>query len=566
MPIREDLQTMAVSTGRKYRAVKRSLRSGFTVLTGYSPFVPAHLVIAPPDLRTADSSLVEEYYSGRYTLAGKMVETRGNSPFTLTSADREWLKELNSFGWLRNLSKNSDQLSGNHAKAMVRDWMELDKTSSGKTIWDIEVASGRLITWLQHSILILSAPDHAFHQDFMHSLGTHARFLKRYAANAAEGYPKLLSYLALAYASICFSGHASSLQFARDKLDQELELQILPDGSHSSRNPEAIVSILSYLLPYRQACIAAGLAPSKAVINASERMLLALRFFRLGDGGLARFNGSGVTETDLLATLLRYDESANPDRNNSSTGGYERLQSGDTILLMDSGLAPKGELSVLAHAGCLSFEFSSGDECIVVNSGAPPHHGESVPALWRSTAAHSTAVIYETSSCKFENSGQSGNLLGGEMFSGSLRTESSRSEDTQQETVIAHHHGYVREFGARHQRTITLYKNVPRIEGNDWFSGPDKGDLYYTTKDAVTVHFHLHAGIEPQMEEDGSAVILRSRSGRIWRFSCNEVRPVIEESIYFASLAGRSRTRQITLRFHACKLAEINWSFTAISS
>ncbi|MGI9350491.1 MAG: heparinase II/III family protein [Rhizobiaceae bacterium] len=557
---------MAVSTGRKYRAVKRTLRSGFTILTGYSPFVPTHLVIAPPDLKTADSSLVEEYYNGRYTLAGKLVETKGVDPFTLRNSDAGWLQELNNFGWLRNLSKNSDQLSSNHAKAMVRDWMELDKTTSGKTIWEIEVASKRLIAWLQHSILILAAPDHTFHQDFMHSLGTHARFLKRYAANATEGCPKLLAYLALAYASICFSGHASSLKFARDKLDQELDLQIFADGSHSSRNPEAIVSILSYLLPYRQACIAAGIAPSKAVISSSERMLLALRFFRLGDGGLARFNGSGVTRSDLVATLLRYDESAILEPNNSSTGGYERLQSGDTILMMDSGHPPKGELSTLAHAGCLSFEFSSGNECFVVNSGAPPYHGEGLPALWRSTAAHSTAVIYETSSCKFENSGQSNNLLDGEMFSGSLKTESSRTEDSQQETVIAHHHGYVREFGARHQRTITLYKEAPRIEGNDWFSGPDKGDLYYTTKDATTLHFHLHPGIEPQIEEDGTAVILQSRSGRTWRFSCDEVKPVIEESVYFASLSGRSKTKQITLRFHACKLAEINWSFTAINS
>ncbi len=564
MPLFDILQTMTVSTGNKYRASTRYLRTGLTVLTGYSPYVPKHLLIAPQDLRTADASYAQEYYGGRYVLAGKLVETGGKSPFEIESADRQWKRELHSFGWLCNLSAASDQLSGNHAKSLVRDWVNLNGKTSDEDAWNVDVASRRLIAWLQHSILILSVPDHSFHQEFMHSLGVHVRFLKRHASVTPSGSPRLIAYLALAYASICFSGHASSLAFSEDRLNQELELQILPDGSHVSRNPEKILEVASYLLPFRQGCLAVDRAPSDEVMNACERLLLGLRFFRLGDGNFGRFNGCGATEADLLSTLLRYDEAAIAGFNNSSSGGYQRFENQNAVVLMDAGTPPKGELSQEVHAGCLSFEFSSGVDCVVVNAGTPPIRKTGVSALWRATAAHSTAVMNETSSCKFENSGQSESLMDGQMFSNSLKIDSSRTSDKSHEIVEASHLGYVREFGARHQRTLKFDRDTGRIEGEDWFTGPDKGDLYYTTRDTVAIHFHLHPNINAEVLEEENTIILKTRSGKVWNFVCNGLKPTLEESIYFASLTGPQNTHQIVLRFNACKTPLINWTFSPV--
>lgn len=566
MPVLDTVQSLTVSSGRKYRAIRRLLRSGFTILTGFSPFVPKHLVIAPQDLRTSDASFAEEYYGGRYSLSGKLIETQGKSPFIIKNVPSDWMHALHAFGWLRNLSATGGTLSGNHAKSIIRDWMDNEGRCQKEIVWDIETTSKRLIAWLQHSVLILSVPDHAFHQDFMRALGTHVRFLKRLAATAPEGFPKLLAYLALAYASICFSGHASSLKFAKARLDEELERQVLPDGSHVSRNPQTILDILCYLLPYRQGCLAVDVAPSNTIISATERLLLAIRFFRMGDGTLAKFNGSGVTEADLLATLLRYDEAGYNESPGPSAGGYERLETKDTVLMFDAGMPPKGELSLNAHAGCLSFELTSSFDPLIVNSGVPANPPEGMPAHWRATAAHSTAVFHETSSCKFEATGSGKNQLAGQVFSGALKVESSRTSDASQDTVKAHHHGYVREFGARHERTIKLNLQTSAIEGADWFSGPDKGDLYYTSKDTVAIHFHLHPTVEAVAVEGQSTILLRTKSGKTWQFTCPEVKPQIEESIFFANIAGPCKTHQITLRFHACKIPEITWALSPVNS
>src|SRR5690606_12616678 len=57
-------------------------------------------------------------------------------------------------------------------------------------------------------------------------------------------------------------------------------------------------------------------------------------------------------------------------------------------------------LSGEAGAGCLSFEFSSGPQRIVVNCGTPRVATDAVLQASRSTVAHSTASINDASSCQ----------------------------------------------------------------------------------------------------------------------------------------------------------------------
>ncbi|WP_204277091.1 hypothetical protein, partial [Escherichia coli] len=47
----------------------------------FTGFTPERVLIAPQDLRPADPQLAEEFYHGRFALAGRVVETGGRSPF-----------------------------------------------------------------------------------------------------------------------------------------------------------------------------------------------------------------------------------------------------------------------------------------------------------------------------------------------------------------------------------------------------------------------------------------------------------------------------------------------------
>ena len=77
------------------------MRAGPSFLHGFSGHIPESLVVAPQDLYTADPTRAEEFYHGRYVLAGKSVEAGGISPFLLSDVDPEWRRILHEFHWIR---------------------------------------------------------------------------------------------------------------------------------------------------------------------------------------------------------------------------------------------------------------------------------------------------------------------------------------------------------------------------------------------------------------------------------------------------------------------------------
>src|SRR5690606_41539231 len=166
--------------------------------------------------------------------------------------------------------------------------------------------------------------------------------------------------IALAFSALSLPTSPSGLRNASRLLALELEAQILPDGGHVSRSPEAVLELLADLLPLRQTYFNQAEAPPEALIGAVEPMLPALRFYRHRDGTLARFNGMGATSHDRIAAILHHDDTAGAPLQHAPHSGYERLTMGTTTVIADAGAAPPPELSQAAQAGCLSFELSSG--------------------------------------------------------------------------------------------------------------------------------------------------------------------------------------------------------------
>jgi len=142
-------------------------------------------------------------------------------------------------------------------------------------------------------------------------------------------------------------------------------------------------------------------------------MMPMLRFFRHGDGNFAQFNGMGPTAVDLLATVLAYDDARGTPVSNAPHSGYQRIDAGQTALLMDTGKPPPLALSQEAHGGCLSFELSWKQHRLVINCGLPAVNKETWRQVARATAAHSTVTFNDKSSCHFLESGSFRKLLFG---------------------------------------------------------------------------------------------------------------------------------------------------------
>ena len=350
------------------------------------------LLLAPQELRTADPSFATEIYNGHFGLAGRLAELTAESPFEIVPPSEGWERELYGFAWLRHLRAVGSELSREQAKALVNDFVRLRRSIKGLA-WQPEIVGRRVISWLSNSVLILDSGEPEQYEAFLRALTSQLRYLSASYRDTPDGVPRLVTLMALIYAGLCIADQQSVVDRYTRPFCKELDRQILPDGGHISRNPEALVELLLDLLPLRQCFVARDRVPPKQLSDAIDRAMPMVRFFRLGDGTMARFNGGGATATDSLATVLAYDDVEGSPVRSAVNSGYVSLDCGTMQLICDMGPAPAASLSYDAQAGFLSFEIASGDAPMIVNCGTPSlDHQEWLPFA-RSSAAQSTLVF-----------------------------------------------------------------------------------------------------------------------------------------------------------------------------
>jgi uncharacterized heparinase superfamily protein len=534
------------------------------------PFVPLktdRLLIAPQDLRTADATVASEIYSGRFAFASKVVVCDGRSIFEMTPPSGEWAVHLLGFGWLRHLRAAESGIARANARALVDEWIAL-QGSWHPVAWRPDVLSRRIISWLSQAPLVLQDADVRFYRRFQRSLIRQIRCLRHTSGDAHRGVARMQAAVALCYAALCIAGQARHIKSSTAQLKAEIERQILPDGGHISRDPGAIIELLIALLPLRQAFASRDVTPPEALLNAIDRMMPMLRFFRHSEGTFAHFNGMGVTPAELLLTLLAYDDSRGAPLSNAPYSAYQRIEAGGGVLIMDTGGAPPIESSLDAHAGCLSFEFSSPKQSlIVVNSGMPSTARDEWRSVARATASHSTVTFNDASSAQFVEMPIFRRMLGGSpMLGGPRHVSVTREERPDSIALRAGHDGYAARYGVLHERTVTLAADGTRFDGEDLFLAGDGSPQIRTKQDHYTVRFHLHPSIKATRLTDRHGVLLMMPNREVWTFNAGDDHVELEDSVFLAGNDGPRRAVQMVIRGHARLAPRVLLSFQQANS
>src|ERR1700755_1548933 len=236
-----------------------------------------------------------------------MVPCHGRSIFDLEPPSEDWEAALLGFGWLRHLRAADTSLTRANARALGDDWI-FNPHRSPPPPRRADVLARRVISLLSQAPLVLGDTDGKFYRRYLRGLTREIRYLRYTMLDIPDGVPRLQVLIALCYASLCLANQTRHIRTAARKLSDELQRQILPDGGHVLRNPGALIELLIDLLPLRQTFAARNIAPPPALLNAIDRMMPMLRFFRPGEGNFALFNGMSGTSSDVLATLLAYDD------------------------------------------------------------------------------------------------------------------------------------------------------------------------------------------------------------------------------------------------------------------
>ena len=551
---------------RAFRPLAIWLRGGWVYRQTLGGPVPDGICFYADDPRTRRLDDADAFMRGRFRFAAQTLEVREGSIFDQPLPSKSFSAALHGFDWLRHLELAGGDLARQFALRVTQQWVK----RYGRFVsfpWQPEIIAERFLNLFAHAQFFLADPDLAWRSRLFVSLRDQARLLERTIGEAPDGLPRLKSAAALALAGLCLS-LARSAAVGLRRLALEIERQILADGGHVSRSPEALLEAFRVLGMVQQVLDSANREVQPALRGALDRMAPMLRFFRLGDGALAVFHGGGEMDAPTIDAVLEHDEAAGRPLGHAPHTGFQRLAVGRTLVLFDVGGAPRGTFSAAAHAGCLAFEMSAGMHRMIVNCGAgiadtPPW----VSAL-RSTPAHSTLTIDDASSATILSDGVLANLLGPRLTGGPTGIETRRSESPQGLMADASHDGYVSRIGFVHQRCMTLSPRGLKLTGVDRLipagtgAGRGKGRA---RRLPFAIRFHVHPDVRLSLAQGGVSVILKLPNGEGWRFRCGGVL-AIEESIYLGSGSARRAEQLVVSGELGDKAVECAWLFEQVGS
>lgn len=558
LSVSERMRVASLAADKSRRAALSRLLYSPILRWRYGSPVADQLLIVPQDLRTADPSFWHEVVLDHFGLAGTVAALDGKSPFDVRPPNQAWAHALHGFGWLRHLGASGHDEAKAMACRLAVDWINRNHRSDTSFTWLPHVTARRVISWISHSNVLLDGANQKTYDIIANSLGAQLVRLSAEWRDTPGGYPRLLVLTALVLADLAISGHDRRLADAERAFAAELQRQMLPDGGHISRNPRILVDLMLDLLPLRQCFAARGRPPPAGLTEVMQRSLTMLRYLRMGDGRLVRFNGTGVAASAGLATVLAYDDRPAHALKVAENSHYVRMERGDTIVIVDTGSPPPLEYAGEAYAGCLSFELSAGTQLLMVNGGAPAPVDAGWRAAARATASHNTLCLAETSSSRLVRHRRLEALIGSPPIREPDVVEYKIKTRGGDIAMAAQHDGYLKAFGLKHSRRIMVSASGERIEGADRLKDPF-GTLRLNHDLPFAIHFHLHPDVLCQRSDAPNVAEMTLRNGEVWTFTLSGATLTVEEGTFFADSTGPTRVLQLIARGTTSGDTKVEW-------
>ena len=322
--------------------IRSWLRRGWLYRRTLSGPVPDRIIFHPQDPSTKRLDDADLMFRGRFRLAGQTLEVKESSVFDRAAPSAAFAASLHGFDWLRHLEAAGSDASRDLAKNLTAEWL-IRNARYSEPAWLPEIIADRFFNLCAHGRFFLHGSDVMWRSKLFVSLRNQARVLARRMRHAPEGLPRFESAAGLALAGICLSDTRNAAQGLR-QLEIEIGRQILPDGGHIDRAPESLLRAFLYLTMVQQALEATNKQVPDTLRAARDRMAPMIRFFRLGDGGLAAFNGGNECDAREVSGLLASDDAKGMPLGHARYSAYQRMAAGRTFVLMDTRYRAAGRV------------------------------------------------------------------------------------------------------------------------------------------------------------------------------------------------------------------------------
>jgi uncharacterized heparinase superfamily protein len=499
-------------------------------------------------------------------MCGGVIHWRGerqviaDCQFTTEAWSPGFARYMHSFAWLRDLGALNDRVTtAPIAERLMRAWLEAHGNIVSDAVWQADLAGSRILFWMAYAPLILSSSDIVYRSAVLNALARTARHLERVAPRAPIGVGQVEAWAGVTAAGLLMPGGEARRAIGEAGLEKALSLGLTPEGGPICRRPDRLIELIGTLALLHKVYEARGQPPEPCVVAALSHSTSALMGLVLSDGGVSSWQGALPVGKAAVEAVLRASAMRSRPLRNPLAWGYHRLQSGQSVLVMDAAPPPVGQKIEAGCASTLGFEFSDGPCRVIVNCGGAQAGSAAIPDVLaqalRTTAAHSTLVLADSNSTAI--------LPDGGLGKGVTEVEVDRQDTDSGSRIEASHDGYARRFGFVHRRALVLLADGRDLRGEDVLlpapGRKNKGGSF-------AVRFHLGMGVEAQPTADGQGALLRLPDGRLWQFRVQGRTVTIDDSIWIDGSGQMRATLQLVVSGEApAGGASISWAFKRAS-
>jgi len=509
--------------GRLVAKVKRILN--FNLL----PTPPKHLSVR---YRSSVPFPTHDTWNNRESiLAGEFTFLSATS-FLSTTSDQgvsvDWSASHMPLLWRFNLHyfHYLFRLHSSERLALCRDWIANNPIGCGVG-WHSYPTSLRIVNWCKCQFL---------EQDILESLYTQAGYLYRNVETYVSGNHLLENARALNMAATVFEEDPEAIRWADRALaiyEQELPVQILPDGGHYERSPMYHGLVLEGILDTIN-CLPKAHALLPILVDKVTVMSDVLVSMTHPDGQLTLFNDSTQEIALSPSELTNYVQSLvghQPTHKNCfPETGYFVYRDDTVYISIDGGVAGPDHLMAHAHADCFSYELSLFDRQFIVDTGVFEYAAGSMRDYVRSTSAHNTLAVDGINQIECWNSFRVARRFAPNDVKFNVDNNEARFEGT--------YAGFAKLIGdgIQHHRSIDINRKERIVTIRDRVDG--------RCRHTVESRIHLHPAVTIRRTDNGVNLSVGDRECSV---ELDETSVIIEDGWYCPRFGNRLTNKVLVL-------------------
>jgi len=438
-------------------------------------------------------------------------------------------KKLHSFFWLFTLDlKSSNKIT----QSIIQNWIETNQNYNSKN-WENDTLSKRIIAWISNSKLTYEDSGNDYKKKFNFIVKKQINHLINEINRSELVDDKMIGCSAIILTGLCYKDE-KFLNYGINLLKKIINFSFNNQGFPKSRSLRQLVFYLKYFVLIRELLKESQNDIPEYLDEIIYHLGQAYNFTWQTTKINFLFNGNHEADHydfDKYLQLHGYKFKNQTDE----VGGYAILKNKNISIAMDLGGPPEKKFSNNYQSGVLSFEIAYEGKKLISNSGYFQNFKHQLHNISKSTAAHSTLILDNTSISHFkkESSGNTVIEKNFKIISKNIIFEKNFWN------LKGSHDGYQKKYGIIHEREIKFFPETSNFIGEDRLIKKKN----FKSKN-FEIRFHLAPEAKVTKTQDGKAILIELENSG-WRFSSNNHLIDIETGLYFGKKNSFTENKNI---------------------